>query len=152
MKRSNLNAPIAMIVITLILSGCITDSSSGPIIATIQDNEISITISNEKIQNGLSDLLKPTGQEFTISEVEVVSYQEKYFLSIIGPENQKCMILLQRINENLFEANNNEIPIVICSGCSEGCEPVLSKDGWFCSDGCDSCKKTSSVSDHYIFD
>ncbi|NQU54589.1 MAG: hypothetical protein HQ522_18870 [Bacteroidetes bacterium] len=143
---------LILLVLQMTVIGCGEKSSTGPLIGKIQDESLNLVISTEKIQNGLTNLFSPSGNNFVVKSVEIIEYQNRYFLRITGNENQKCMVALKESKGDLFELNDNNLPIVICSGCPDGCEPLFAEGGWYCSEGCPQCIKTSSVSDHYIFE
>ena len=106
----------------------------------------------EKIQNGLTTLLTPSNNNSTVETAKIIEYQNKYFLKITGREDEKCMVVLKETNGDLFESKDNNIPIVVCYGCAEGCEPRFEDGNWYCTEGCPECVKSSSISDRYIFE
>ena len=152
MKKIITRAFLILCVVQITIIGCNNNVSTGPLIGKIEDKSLSLIISIEKIQNGLTSLLSPSGQNFIVKTVEINEYQNRYFLKVTGIENQKCMIALKEYKGKLFELNENNIPIVVCTGCDDGCEPKLKEEGWYCSEGCSNCIKTSSISDQYIFE
>jgi hypothetical protein len=152
MNNITTKAFLILLVFQMTVIGCGEKTSTGPLIGKIQDKSLNLVISTGKIQDGLTNLLSPSGQNFIVQSVEIIEYQNIYFLRITGNENQKCMIALKESKGVLFELNYKNIPIVVCSGCDDGCEPRLEDGGWYCSDGCSQCIKSSSVSDHYIFE
>ena len=131
--------------------GYCQNPSKGVLIGKVQEKALGLIISQESIEIGLTSLLSPAGQNFDLKSVEIVEYQNRYFLKILGNENQKCMVALEESNGDLFELNDISIPIVVCSGCDEGCEPQFEEGSWHCSDGCSECIKSTTASDHYIF-
>ena len=150
MKENIIKTILILVLMQMILLGC-ENNSEAPLIGQVDDDSITILISKEKIQDGLTSFLTPSQQDFIVYSIDIVDYQNKYFLKLTGVDNQKCMIALKEHKGKLFELNDNKIPMVICTGCDEGCEPKLTEKGWYCSDGCSSCEKSVSVSDNYIF-
>jgi|GEM_PF-1951543 len=138
-------------ILLIFINACTSDDSHGPLIGEINDKDINFEISIDKIQNGLTTLLAPSKSDFIIGNVEIVKKQNLYFLMITGREGQKCMVALKEIRGKLYEASSKTIPIVVCSGCTDGCEPNWTEEGWYCSDGCEDCEKSTTVSDFYIF-
>lgn len=151
MKKFATKSLFILLVFQLTFLGCNTKSSTGLLIGKIQDNSFILEISTKKIQKGLSNLLSHSGQDFVIKSVEIVKYQNRFFLKVNGHEDQKCMIALKEYYGELFELNDKNTPIIVCKGCENGCEPKLKNGVWYCSDGCSECFKTSSVSENYIF-
>lgn len=145
-------AILILMLVPILIVGCNNKVSNGPIIGKVEGKSLNLSISLEKVQEGLNSLLSPSGQELIMKTVGIIEYQDKYFLKITGHSYQKCMIPLKEQNGILYEDIASDIPIIICSGCDDGCEPVLLENGWYCSEGCAECVKSTSVSDYYIFE
>ena len=142
---------LILFIFQMAVVGYCQSPSKGVLIGKVQDKSLSLMISEESIQVGLSSLFSPDGQNFDLKSVEIIEYQNRYFLKILGYENQKCMVALKESNGDLFELNDISIPIVVCTGCNDGCEPQFEEGSWHCSDGCPECIKTTAATDHYIF-
>lgn len=151
MNRKIKNASLIFILLQLLHFGCTEKKQLGPLIGEIDKTSLNLVVSISKVQSGLNALLTPSGNNFRVKNVEIREYNGTKFLRITGTEFQKCMIALKEYNGKLYELNDQEMPIIICSGCNEGCEPRFGEKGWFCTDGCSNCVKSSSVSDNYIF-
>ena len=152
MNKGIMKAILVLLLFQIIIIGCVKKPSNGPLIGNIQGEKFKLEISIDKVQDGLTSLLTPSAQNFIIKSAEIINYENRYFLKVIGNENQKCLIALKEYEEKLYELNDNAIPIVVCSGCDEGCEPILTDNGWSCIGECSECNKTESISDHYIFE
>jgi hypothetical protein len=151
MKKIIKPALLFSLVILAIL-GFQNNAKHGPLIATNNNGTFSVEISKEKIENSLNSLLTPANSDFKIESYSIVEYQNRKYLKIIGTSNEKCMVALEELNGALYELNDNSIPIVVCYGCNDGCNPQLKSGGWACTDGCTDCGKSASISDQYIFE
>jgi hypothetical protein len=151
MKKIIKPALLFSLVILAIL-GFQYNAKHGPLIATHSNGVFTVEISKEKIENSLRSLLSPANSDFRIESYGIVDYQKRKFLKIIGTNNEICMVALEEIKGTLYELNDNSIPIVVCFGCDDGCNPKLSPEGWACTDGCTDCRKSASISNEYVFD
>jgi hypothetical protein len=72
-----------------------------------------------------------------------------YLLATDNKNNHKSIVELVEDNGGLYEARKGGGITVTCSGCPEGCNPVLSNGDWSCSacgGGGGSCVKTITYS------
>jgi hypothetical protein len=151
MKQIYFSASILLILFILIVGK--TQIEQAPLIAEFRDGEYKIVLSNETIEKFIN--LSPFNFQLQIKSTEIIELKNRKYLKIIGHENSKCLIALKKIQNNLHELSSLEIPIVICSGCEDGCSPEREKDGWFCSNPskpCEECEKSVTASDDYIFE
>ena len=143
----------SFLLILLTLIGFRNQIEQAPLIAKVKDGEYKITLSNATIEKFINS--SPFNFQLKLKSTEIIEHKNRKYLKIIGHENSKCLIALKEVRNKLYELSSLEIPIVICSGCEEGCNPELEEDGWFCtnpSKPCEECAKSETASEDYIFE
>jgi len=125
---------------------------SGPQVATVKNGGYEILIPTDRIQTGLKRLFGPSKQDITIRSVSVISYEDHLYLQVTGAKHEICLIPLAEKDGALFEMIGLETRIVLCAGNGDGCQPLLTENGWRCSDSTGECVKSVAVTDHSIFE
>ena len=91
------------------------------------------------------------GISVTFTSLEIIKRDGSYFL--LGTSAKINAILELRVdNGNIYEGiATGQTRTVTCAGCTAGCSPLKDKYGsWYCTAGCDECKKTETVTEEGI--
>ena len=121
-------------------------------VATVKNGDHQIFIPTDKIQTALNKLFGPSKRDFTIKFLSVITYEDNFFLQVIGVNNETCLIPLTEKDGKLLETIGAGAQIVLCAGKGDGCKPQLTENGWYCSDSTEECEKSVLVTDHSIFE
>lgn len=150
--KKNISLIASILILQSFLISCKTTDENGLAVAKINNGEVSLALSQEKIEKDINKLISPSELNLKIKSVDVIEIDEVTFLKVVGTNNETGMIALMENNGTLYELHDNKIPFILCYGCADGCQPEYKSPGWICSSGCSDCTKTTTVSDDFIFE